>query len=87
MLYRNIAFIPYCTQGKVELPLRDVVATADPTLAASCLAYLVAAVASEPSVNFLDFTRRCYDFPFNMRRLFPNCAMVQFFLFASEWSC
>lgn len=43
----------------MEVPLRDVVTgTTDSTLAASCLAYLVAAFASEPSVNFIDFTRR-----------------------------
>jgi len=46
-------------QGKVKVPLRDVVAdTTDSTLAVSCLAYLVAAFASEPSVNHMDFTHR-----------------------------
>lgn len=43
----------------MEVPLRDVVAgTTDSTLAASCLAYLVAAFASEPAVNHMDFTHR-----------------------------
>lgn len=72
-----------CLQGKVEVPLRDVVAgTTDPTQAASCLAYLVAAFASEPSVNFLDFTHRfCFMLhAIYVEHLFKN-------IVSSEWSC
>lgn len=59
-LMHNYFYIFFVVQGKLTLPLSAIVGdskTFDGTLITSCLAYAVAALASDPSVNFVTITQ------------------------------